>query len=109
MRRVSFRLLSLFLLASALALLPRAGVAARASDGAAALHASPAPLSLQGDAAAFWAQGKEYYDAKRYAEAAEAYRQYIRLRPDSPEARYWLASSYYRLKQYAHADAPHSE
>lgn len=71
--------------------------------------ARPAAPPLQGDASAFWAQAKEYYDAKRYAEAAEAYRQYIRLRPDSPEARYWLGSSYYGLKQYADAAAAYRE
>ncbi len=63
----------------------------------------------QGDPSSFWKQAKEYYDAGRYAEAAEAYRQYIRLRPDAPDARYWLGSSYYQLKQYADAAAAYRE
>src|SRR5437868_9400135 len=96
MRRVSFCLLTSLLLASALTLLPRAATTARASAEPATVLASPA----QDDASAFWKQGTDYYNAGRFAEAVEAYKQYIRLRPEVAEARYWLGSSYYSLKQY---------
>src|ERR1041385_6208921 len=105
MRRVSICLLTSLLLASALTLLPRAAVCARASTEPVPVFASAA----QDDASAFWKQAKEYYDAGRFAEAAEAYKQYIRLRPEVAEARYWLARPFYSLKQYADAAAAFRE
>ena len=49
------------------------------------------------NAKAFFEQGKIWYFSEKYAEAATALSRYVKLRPNSPLGRWYLAESLYKL------------
>jgi TonB family protein len=55
------------------------------------------------------ARGKEHYSAGRYQEAAEAFKQAVRLKPDDPEAHHGLGLAFQSLRQYDEAVASYNE
>src|SRR2546423_12284194 len=91
MKRVPLFLSALFLLTNVLVFHSQAKTIARAAS------------VVQNNPEAFWKQASDYYDAGRYAEAVETYKQYIRLRPNDADARHWIGSSYDKLKHYRDA------
>ena len=59
------------------------------------------------DSAQYYKKGLADFEAKRFKEAAESFKQAVRLNPDWPEAVFYLGQSYYGLNRYQDAsDAP---
>jgi len=64
----------------------------------------PAPDSeTPRDSAGYYKKGLADFEAKRYKEAADAFKQAIRMKPDWPEAVFYLGQSYYGLNRYREA------
>jgi tetratricopeptide (TPR) repeat protein len=51
----------------------------------------------------YWAMGESYVALNRHNEAISALSSAARLKPDSADVQEWLASAYFRAKQYANA------
>ena len=52
------------------------------------------------NARAFLRQGKIYYQASRYGDAAKGFDRYIKLRPDDANARWLMAQSLFKIQKY---------
>lgn len=55
------------------------------------------------NARAFFRQGKIFYQASRYGDAAKAFNKYVQLRPKGSYGRWLLAESLYEYRQYKDA------
>lgn len=110
MRRAQAGSLCLFFLAPFFGAQEVAGAGdGRASRLSAARFEVAAPATFQTDAAAYYKQGDEHFQAGRYAEAVEAFKQLVKLRADVPQGHFYLGLAHYRLKQYAEAAAAFRE
>jgi Flp pilus assembly protein TadD len=62
-----------------------------------------ATVPQAGGAEAYFAKGKSYFGAKDFANAAYAYREALRVRPNYPEASVWLSLSLMGMKKFPEA------
>jgi len=62
-----------------------------------------ATVPQAGGAEAYFAKGRSYFGAKDFANAASAYREALRVRPNYPEASVWLSLSLMGMKKFPEA------
>jgi tetratricopeptide (TPR) repeat protein len=80
----------------------------RAAGTTASAGAKPAQPAAGTSVDPYYAQGKQYYEAKDYANAAEAFKKSIAQKPSSA-AYIYLGKSYHDLKQYPEAIEAHKK
>lgn len=67
------------------------------------------PVQERSAADAYLEKGLEHYNAGRYKEAVEAYKEAVGLAPENANAHYGLGRAYYALERWSEAEAAYRE